>query len=195
MARGGKGRGKPSEFEPTFSLVLKDKSGASIDQVDALLLHNIAEKHSISAAARVSGISYRAAWDRIKAIQTKLGREIVQAQVGGKTGGGATLTTEGTSLISEYRRLNTYLFGALGDKDFWQHIGYRLSARNRVRARIVEVKGGPMTSEVHMEVVTPGRLTSIISNEAVDDLGLKPGDEVEAIVKATEVVIAKSERM
>ncbi|MDG7016315.1 MAG: TOBE domain-containing protein [Nitrososphaerota archaeon] len=190
----GKSRRKASGFEPSFSLVLKDKSGASIDQVDALLLHNIAERHSISAAARTSGISYRAAWDRIKAVQTKLGREIVQAQVGGKEGGGAALTSEGVSLIAEYRKLNAYLFGALGDKDFWQHIGYRLSARNRVRARVVEVKNGPMTSEVRMEILTPGRLTSIISNEAVEDLGLRAGDEVEAIVKATEVVIAKADR-
>ncbi|MDG6988964.1 MAG: TOBE domain-containing protein [Nitrososphaerota archaeon] len=185
---------RTAEFEPSFSLVLKDASGATIDHIDALLLHNIAERRSISAAAKVSGISYRGAWDRIRAIQTKLGREIVLAQAGGASGGGASLTAEGTALISEYRKLNTYLFGALGDKDFWQHISYRLSARNRIRAKVLEVREGPITSEVKMEIRGPGRLTSIISNEAVEDLDLKPGDEVEAIVKATEVVLAKTER-
>lgn len=195
MARAKRGSSpRTAEFEPSFSLVLRDASGASIDHIDALLLHNIAERRSISSAAKASGISYRGAWDRIRAIQTKLGREIVLAQAGGASGGGASLTPEGAALISEYRKLNTYLFSALGDKDFWQHISYRLSARNRIRARILEVREGPITSEVKMEIRGPGRLTSIISNEAVQDLRLRPGDEVEAIVKATEVVLAKSER-
>ena len=180
-----------SEFKPAFSLVLKDTSGAIIDNVDALLLHNIAERNSISAAAKASGISYRNAWDRLNSVQSKLGRNIVVARVGGAEGGGARLTPEGQALIAEYRRLNNYLFSALGDRDFWQHIGYRLSARNRLRARIVEVMKGPITSEIKMSLGAAGRLTSIISNEAVEELQLKEGDMVDAIIKATEVIIAK----
>jgi molybdate transport system regulatory protein len=181
-----------SGFEPSFSLILKDSNGAIIDHVDALLLHNIAEKSSISGAAKEAGVSYRNAWDRINQLQTKLGRNIVVAQAGGKEGGGAKLTPEGQSLIAEYRRMNTYLFSALGDRDFWQHVGYRLSARNRLRAKVVEIQRGPITSEVKMKLGTAGRLTSIISNEAVEDLELKPGDTVDAIIKATEVIIAKA---
>jgi molybdate transport system regulatory protein len=180
-----------SGFRPDFALVLKDSSGAIIDHVDALLLHNIAERNSISAAARQAGISYRNAWDRLNGLQTKLGRNIVVARAGGKSGGGAQLTPEGLALITEYRRMNNYLFSALGDRDFWQHIGYRLSARNRLRARIVEVMKGPITSEIKMSLGAAGRLTSIISNEAVEELQLKEGDVVDAIIKATEVIIAK----
>jgi molybdate transport system regulatory protein len=180
-----------SDFKPDFSLVLKDSRGAIIDHVDALLLHNIAERNSISAAAKEAGISYRNAWDRINNLQSKLGRKIVVAQVGGREGGGARLTSEGLLLIAEYRRMNNYLFSALGDRDFWQHIGYRLSARNRLRARIVQVMKGPITSEIKMSLGTAGRLTSIISNEAVEELQLKEGDVVDAIIKATEVIIAK----
>ena len=182
---------RDSDFEPAFSLVLKDRSGAIIDNVDALLLHNIAERNSISAAAKASGISYRNAWDRLNSIQSKLGRNIIVARVGGAEGGGARLAPEGQALIAEYRRLNNYLFSALGDKDFWQHVGYRLSARNRLRARIVEVMKGPITSEIKMSLGDAGRLTSIISNEAVEELQLKEGDIVDAIIKATEVIIAK----
>ena len=180
-----------SKFKPDFSLVLRDPSGAIIDHIDALLLHNIAERSSISAAAKEAGISYRNAWDRLKNIQTKLGRNIVVAQAGGKEGGGAKLTSEGLDLIAEYRRMNNYLFSALGDRDFWQHIGYRLSARNRLRATIIELQRGPITSEVKMKLGSAGHLTSIISNEAVEDLQLKVGDSVDAIIKATEVIIAK----
>ena len=182
-----------SEVEPTFSLVLRTPSGATIDYVDARLLSQIAEQKSISKAAREIGVSYRNAWERLDILQGKLKRKIVIARVGGAKGGSAELTADGRSLAKEYRRLNDYLLGTLDDKDFWQHIGYRLSARNRMRARIVEVNTGPITSEIKMELHPGGRLTSIISNEAVQDLGLAPGDTVEAIVKATEVVIAKPE--
>jgi molybdate transport system regulatory protein len=187
----GKRTVRASGFEPNFALLLKDSSGATIDHVDALLLHNIGEKHSISGAAKASGISYRGAWDRLNAIQTKLGRDIVDAQAGGRRGGGAVLTPEGHALITEYKKLNTYLFNALGDKDFWQHVGYRLSARNRLKAEVVEIQKGPIASEVKMRLGRSGVLTSIISNEAVEELGLKPGDRVIAIIKATEVIVAK----
>lgn len=182
---------KGSNFTPTFSLVLQDGSGAVIDHVDAVLLHGVSEKSSISAAAKDAGISYRNAWDRLRAIQRKLGHSIVVARAGGKEGGGANLTAEGNALLAQYRRMNNYLFSALGDSDFWQHVGYRLSARNRLKAKIFEIRTGPITSEVKMRLGGSGVLTSIISNEAVEDLRLKVGEEVEAIIKATEVIIAK----
>jgi molybdate transport system regulatory protein len=183
---------KSRGLQPSFSLVLNDSSGVIIDHIDAVLLHNIAEKYSITAAAKEVGISFRNAWDRLNNLQTKLGRSIVVTQAGGKMGGSARLTPEGQALITEYRRLNNYLFSALGDREFWQHVGYRLSARNRLRARVVEVQKGPITSEVKMELGKSGKLTSIISNEAVEDLKLKAGDKVDAIIKATEVIIAKA---
>ena len=171
--------------------MLRNPSGVSIDQVDALLLHNIGEHNSITRAAKEAGISYRNAWDRLSEIRAKLGRRIVIAQVGGRKGGGARLTPEGQALIAEYKKMNKYLFSALGDKDFWLHIGYKLSARNRLRAKIIEIQDGPISSEVKMSLGSSGNLTSIISNEAVEDLGLKRGDIVDAIIKATEVIIAK----
>jgi molybdopterin-binding protein len=44
-----------------------------------------------------------------------------------------------------------------------------------------------------MRVTAPASITSIISREAVEDLGLAEGDEIEAIIKSTEVIIAKEE--
>ncbi len=181
------------DLSPAFTLVLRGGNGVHVDNIDALLLNCIAEKKSITEAAKSAGISYRNAWDRIDRLGKSLGRKAVLAEHGGNRGGSARLSAEGETLLAEYRKMNTYLFGALGDKDFWQHIGYRLSARNRIRARIVEVNEGPITSEIKMKIDSQGGLTSIISNEAVRDLRLSPGDEVEAIIKATEIVIAKPE--
>ena len=55
----------------------------------------------------------------------------------------------------------------------------------------MEVKRGAVTSQVKMRLVSANTLTSVITNEAVDDLSLKEGDEVEAIVKSTDVLVAK----
>jgi molybdate transport system regulatory protein len=186
---------RPAGLQPEFSLVLRGRKGATIDHIDALLLHNVAEKHSLTEAAKAVGISYRNAWDRVNGLQAKLGEKIVLARAGGSGGGNAELSPAGRRLYAEYRRLNNYLFAALGDRDFWQHIGYRLSARNKVKATIVAIEGGPITNEIKMKISIPGYLTSIISNEAVEELQLKEGDEVEAIVKATEVIIAKADKM
>ena len=62
----------------------------------------------------------------------------------------------------------------------------------RLRVRITNVQKGDVTASIKMTVIRiPPSLTSIISREAVDDLDLKEGDEVVAIVKSTEVLIAK----
>jgi molybdate transport system regulatory protein len=187
-------RGGGPGLEPEFSPVLKGRKGAALDQLDALILHNVAETGSLTEAAKKTGISYRNAWDRVDELQKRLGQKVVVATPGGAGGGGAELSPVGRRLYAEYRRLNNYLFAALGDRDFWQHVSYRLSARNRVRATIVEIEEGPITSAIRMRIGAPGKLTSIISNEAVGELELKVGDEVDAVVKATEVIIAKAQK-
>ena len=190
-----KSRGKDekggSDFQPELTLAIKIGGGAVLDHIDALLLHSIASENSITKAARAVGVSYWNAWDRLNKLQLDVGEKIVAARTGGPKGGGAELTPVGRRLLSQYRRLNNYLFSALGDRDFWPHASYRLSARNRLRARIIKIDEGPITSELKMQVTTKGNLTSIISNEAVEELGLKEGDEVQAIIKATEVLVAK----
>ena len=93
--------------------------------------------------------------------------------------------------MKQFRRVRKYLFDALEDRELWDHISYKLSARNRIKGRVVEVQGGTITSEIKIRTLPPSTITSIISNEAVQELGLKVGDEVEAVVKATDVIVAK----
>lgn len=67
----------------------------------------------------------------------------------------------------------------------------KLSARNVLPGKVVSVTKGTTTAHVKIELA-PGRvITSSITNEAVDDLGLKVGDEVSAIVKSSDVIIGK----
>ncbi len=65
----------------------------------------------------------------------------------------------------------------------------RISARNHIREIVTEVKKGATTSHVRVDI-GGYILTSSITNEAVEDLGIKAGDCVTAVIKATDVMIA-----
>jgi molybdopterin-binding protein len=66
----------------------------------------------------------------------------------------------------------------------------KLSARNQLQGKVVSVVKGQTTAHVRVDI-GGNIITSSITNEAVDDLGLKIGDEVTAIVKASDVIIGK----
>ena len=67
----------------------------------------------------------------------------------------------------------------------------KLSARNQLKGRIVEVQKGATTSHVRIDIGGGSIVTASITNEAVADLDLKAGDEAWAIIKASDVMIAK----
>lgn len=68
--------------------------------------------------------------------------------------------------------------------------GMRISARNRLKGRIVEVTKGATTAHVRIDV-GGAVVTASITNQAVDELGLTAGDEAYAIVKASDVMVGK----
>jgi molybdopterin-binding protein len=67
----------------------------------------------------------------------------------------------------------------------------KLSARNQIKGRIVEVRKGSTTAHVRIDIGNGVTITSSITNEAVDDLGLRAGDEAIAVIKASDVMVAK----
>jgi len=179
------------KLEATPHLSLDDKKRTVLDEVDAQLLRRISETNSLTEGARLIGISYRNAWDRIKRMETRSGMKILDSKAGGAKGGSSRLTPEGMVLLREFGRVRKYLFSALDDRASAENVGYKLSARNRISAKITGIEKGDITALIKMVTANPVALTSIISKEAVEDLGLQGGDEVEAIVKSTEVMIGK----
>ena len=69
------------------------------------LLENIQACGSISAAGRAMDMSYKRAWDLVDEINRICKRAAVERQTGGKNGGGASLTSFGTSLVARYRKI------------------------------------------------------------------------------------------
>ena len=67
----------------------------------------------------------------------------------------------------------------------------KLSARNQLEGKIVDVRKGQTTAHVRIEVGNGIVITASITNEAVDDLGLKVGDDAVAVIKASDVMIGK----
>jgi molybdopterin-binding protein len=67
----------------------------------------------------------------------------------------------------------------------------KLSARNQIVGRVVEVRKGATTAHVRIDIGNGVVVTSSITNEAVDDLGLRVGDEAIAVIKASDVMVAK----
>jgi molybdopterin-binding protein len=64
----------------------------------------------------------------------------------------------------------------------------KISARNRLKGKIVEVKKGATTAHVRLDV-NGTIVTASITNEAVDELKLKAGDTAYAVIKASDVMV------
>jgi molybdopterin-binding protein len=67
----------------------------------------------------------------------------------------------------------------------------KLSARNQLKGKIVAVTKGQTTAHVRIDIGGGNIVTSSITNEAVDDLALKVGDDALAVIKASDVMVAK----
>ena len=66
----------------------------------------------------------------------------------------------------------------------------KLSARNQINGVIKEVRKGQTTAHVRIDIGNGVIITSSITNEAVDELGLKAGDAAIAVIKASDVMVA-----
>jgi len=65
----------------------------------------------------------------------------------------------------------------------------RISARNILKGKIVDVKKGATTSHVSIDIGGGATVTASITNEAVDELMLKTGMAASAIIKASDVMV------
>jgi molybdate transport system regulatory protein len=90
---------------PSLSLRIDLDPERRIGPGKILLLENIREFGSISAAGRAMDMSYKRAWDLVDEINRDCRQPAVERQTGGKNGGGAILTPFGVSLVARYRKI------------------------------------------------------------------------------------------
>jgi molybdopterin-binding protein len=65
----------------------------------------------------------------------------------------------------------------------------KLSARNVLKGKVIEIQEGQVTAVVRVDVGGGNTITSSITMAALQDLGLKKGSDVHAIIKASEVIL------
>lgn len=180
---------------------LKIARGRRWDHLE--LLERIDATGSISAAATAMGMSYKAAWEAVEAINNLSEQPLVERKTGGQKGGGTTLTTYGRRVAGAYRRLEQEreqvlkkLAEVMDDFDEYYHLIRRFdmktSARNQFLGTIKSIKLGQINAEVVMDI-GGDKLAAVITNESVEHLGLKVGGEAYAMVKAPWVIVTTSE--
>ena len=96
-------------MKPHVQFRLRISKGADIavgpGKID--LLEAIARTGSITAAARSLGMSYRRAWLLVDTMNRCFRGPVVDAETGGRRGGGTRLTTLGAEVVRRYRRIET----------------------------------------------------------------------------------------
>jgi molybdopterin-binding protein len=122
------------------------------------------QEFSIGEAARALGVSIDTIrrWDRAGRIKTT------------RDSGNRRVVSAG-----EIERIR----GADGDGT--------LSARNRFRGVVREVKVDGLLAQIDIDVTEPARVVAVITRESLEELGLRPGMDATAVVKATSVMVQR----
>ncbi len=152
------------------------------------LLRRVGECGSISQAARSAGVSYKAAWQAIHTLTNLAGEPLVDSSVGGAGGGGARLTAAGARLLRAAEQMDAArhdVLARINDPAAQALAAPRTSMRNHLPctvARLDSVGPGDPLPE-------GGEMTSLITRESAQLLGLAPGLDLLALCKATAVRI------
>lgn len=164
------------------------------------LLAGIAACGSITQAARSLGMSYKAAWDAIDSMNNLAGEPLVQRLVGGRGGGGTRLTPRGERLVENFRlielehrrfveQLGRQAAGIADDYLLVRRMSMKSSARNQFCGTVIRVNGGAVNDEVELAVAGGVKLFAVVTHDSVQELGLEPGSEVFALIKASSIIL------
>ena len=185
------------KVEATLALRREGRPTVGRDRIE--LLEAVGTHGSISKAAKAVGLSYKAAWDALNAVNNLLPRPAIIGQTGGRQGGGAVVTDDGLALIASFRLMEKRLAKVAemlaGDDEsdpfslLWS-LGMKTSARNAFRCTVTEVRPGAVNGEVIMRLSSTSQLTAIITNESLSELDITVGREVMALVKSSFVMLS-----
>src|SRR5436190_8796882 len=141
------------------ALSLRRGGGSRVGPERIALLEAIGGLRSIRAAASHVGLSYKAAWDAVQALNNLFETPLVTTQAGGAKGGVAELTPAGRAVTAAFHRVESELAGVVErlERDlagaptvdvshlFWS-LGMQTSARNALRGVVTRVTDGAVTA-------------------------------------------------
>jgi molybdate transport system regulatory protein len=184
--------------------LLCQMSGESSQEKDPIisLLQAVAETGSINKAAKAIGFSYKATWERIETINNLSPTPLITRKTGGSGGGGTILTKDGETFLeraSLFRQELQKLVHFFHDtpKEAYamlktlRGMEMKISARNVWLGNITKIEKGVVNSVVTLSLKGKDTIVSTITDNSVQRLGLTPGKEIYAIVKAPSVMISR----
>jgi molybdate transport system regulatory protein len=165
------------------------------------VLRAIHREGSISEAARVSGVSYKAAWQAVETLGNLAGRALIEKVVGGAGGGGTRLTPAGIQVLhaaevlqaardDALARVRSGLPGSAIALSGVAAVGLRTSMRNQLPCVVTGLGRMQGAMRVRMRLADDQQLAARITRESAQLLGLKAGMQALALFKATAVVVA-----
>ncbi len=93
-------------MQPLFILWLERDGEVVLSLWRVQLLQAVADTGSISGAAEALDVGYRVAWQKIHEMEERLGEKLVETQIGGAQGGGATLTPTAVRYVEQFGRFS-----------------------------------------------------------------------------------------
>lgn len=165
------------------------------------VLRSIHQAGSISEAARVNGISYKAAWQAVESLGNLAEVPLIEKAVGGSGGGGTRLTRHGLAVLRAADILSAArqaalakIRGADGDSPASLQgvvgMGLRTSMRNQFPCVVRDLVKSQGAVRVRLELPDGQTLIARITSESVQLLGLCKGLPVLALCKAAAVTVA-----
>ncbi|MDE2201947.1 MAG: TOBE domain-containing protein [Burkholderiaceae bacterium] len=166
------------------------------------LLAAIGQTGSITAGAKAVGLSYKAAWDAIDTMNNLAGEPLVVRTAGGKGGGGSVLTPRAQRLIDGFRvleaehrrfveRLDAAAEAASEDANLLRRLMLRTSARNALFGTVEAVVSGAVNDVVTLRLPGGQAVAATITQESTHALGLTPGVQAVALIKAPAVMLLR----
>ncbi|MBD3801485.1 MAG: TOBE domain-containing protein [Campylobacterales bacterium] len=167
------------------------------------LLEKIAQTGSIHAAAKAMKMSYKAAWERVNAMNEIADRPIIEKTTGGRGGGGTVLTAHAYELIATYKRFAElhrefiHRFAEAGDDPerlarILSRTFLTTSARNQIACSVGTITPHGLRSELRLQLPGGDTLYSVITSTSVRNMGLEEGCDAYAIIKSSDVAISRT---
>ncbi len=165
------------------------------------LLRAVAEHGSITQAAKAQGISYKAAWDNIDAMNHLAGEALVERATGGRGGGSTRLTARGLSLVERYEQINAvhrryvqllqdHNLDLAADFSLLKALNMQTTARNQFLGQVSAVIAGAVNDEIELQLPGGEQLVAIVTSGSTERLGLRLHQSAIALIQASNVLLA-----
>ncbi len=190
-------------MELTSSLTLEMLGQPFLLEKRIKLLYAIEEHGSISKAAKAVPMSYKSAWEAVDVMNNLSTEPIVERETGGKNGGGTTITEYGKKLLGTYsimkeehtrflERLSALPQLETGELETIGRLSMQISARNQIQGKILSLYRGKVNVKLDIRLKSGYVIHSVITKEAVENLGLETDQSVTAIFKSSSVALANN---